>query len=450
MVAPGERLRLSHDRNLSDLFTLLRHPSISALPDHRQDVRAAAQALAGLMGEYGIENVEVIDTPGHPVVYGEYLHAPGRPTALVYGHYDVQPVDPLGEWQTPPFEPSVRDNKVYARGATDDKGQVLMHLIVARELIAAGELSLNLKFIIEGEEEVGSKNLHAFVAEHRELLACDFLVISDSPMLRAGHPAICTGLRGMSGLELTLRTADHDLHSGLFGGAVPNALHDMVELLSTLHGPDGRIAVEGFYDGILDPSEEEAASFRALSDDDAFRAQSGARGLFGEVGRSTLERIWSRPTLELNGVWGGFTGEGNKTVIPAEAHAKITCRLVPGQDPGRIQGLVSAHLRQRAPAYAELTLEGRDGSPAYVAPMGHPALRAAATALEEAYGTAPDYIRMGGSVPVVPTFQRELSAPTVLMGFGLPDENLHAPNEHFSLDNFERGMLAIWRFWTLI
>ncbi|MDA8347003.1 MAG: dipeptidase [Thermaerobacter sp.] len=447
-MQPAAYLAQHREEHLKALFALLAIPSVSAIPQHAPDVRRAATHLADFMRQIGLEHVALHETEGHPVVYGDYLHAPGRPTVLVYGHYDVQPVDPLALWETPPFEPTVRDGKVFARGATDDKGQMMMHLFVAQGMIAQGSLKVNLRFLIEGEEEVGSTHLAAFVAAHKELLGADYVVISDSPMLRPGVPALCVGLRGLSALEFTLRTAEHDLHSGNFGGAVPNAAHELAALIATLHRADGSIAVEGFYDGVRDLSKNERAAFDALGfSDEELRQQSGAFALFGEGGRTTLERVWSRPTLEVNGMWSGFVGEGRKTVVPAEARAKITCRLVPEQDPDAVAKAVAAHLRRYAPAWAQLEVTFGGGDPAFLAPPGHPALEAARKALEEAYGKALDEIRMGGSIPVVTTFREELGLPTLLMGFGLPDENLHAPNEHFSLENFAKGMLALWRFY---
>ena len=450
MIEPRSYLAEHRAVQLEELFKLLRIPSVSAVAAHRADVRAAAQAFADLMRRAGIEAVALHETAGHPVVYGEYLHSPGHPTVLVYGHYDVQPPEPLELWHSPPFEPEVRNGKIFARGATDDKGQITMHLLVAQAMIGQGILPLNLKFLIEGEEEIGSVHLGDFVAEHRELLAADYVVISDSTMLRPGVPALCVGLRGLAGLELRLRTGQHDLHSGNFGGAVPNAAHALVELLATLHDGEGRVLVDGFYDDVdeLTPAERRAFSALPLTDRE-FLDQAGAYRLFGERGRTTLERVWTRPTLELNGIFAGFTGEGRKTVIPCEAGAKITCRLVPHQDPDKVIAAVTGHLRRMCPDYAQLEIMDTGGVPAFLAPPGHPALRAAEQALREAYGHDPDVIRMGGSIPVVTAFQEILGLPTLLMGFGLPDENLHAPDEHFSLENFAKGMLALWRFWCL-
>ncbi len=445
---PAADLAQRREAQLDELFALLSIPSVSTDPQHAPDVRRAATHLSDFMRKVGLEHVALHETEGHPVVYGDWLHAPGGPTVLVYGHYDVQPADPLALWQSPPFEPTVRDGRIYARGATDDKGQMMMHLFVAQALIARGELRVNLRFLIEGEEEIGSVHLASFVASHKSLLAADYVIVSDSPMLRAGVPAICLGLRGLTALEFSLRTAGHDLHSGNFGGAVPNAAHELARIISGLHAPDGSVAVAGFYDGVKELSPDERSAFDRLDFSDAeFLAQAGALALVGESGRTTLERVWSRPTLEVNGMWSGFLGEGRKTVVPAVAEAKITCRLVPNQDPAAVAEAVAAHLRRSAPPWAELDVRIGAGDPAFLAPPHHPALAAARAALREAYGKDPDEIRMGGSIPVVTTFRSELGLPTLLMGFGLPDENLHAPNEHFSLDNFARGMLALWHFY---
>ena len=450
MTDPRSYLAEHRPAQLEELFKLLRIPSVSAVARHRGDILSAAGAFADLMRRSGLERVAVLETGGHPVVYGEHLHSPGHPTVLVYGHYDVQPPEPLELWHSPPFEPEVRDGRIFARGSTDDKGQVTMHILVAGALIGLGALPLNLKFLIEGEEEIGSVHLGDFIAQHKDLLAADYVVISDSTMLRPGVPALCIGLRGLAGLELRLRTAQHDLHSGTFGGAVPNAAHVLVDLLASLHDSEGRVSVEGFYDDVKDLTPSERRAFASLPLTDAeFLDQSGAYRLYGESGRTTLERVWTRPTLELNGIWSGFTGEGRKTVIPCEAGAKITCRLVPNQDPDKVLAALARHLRRHCPDTTQLEIMDPGGAPAFLAPQGHPALRAAELALREAYGHDPDVIRMGGSIPVVTAFQEILGLPTLLMGFGLPDENLHAPDEHFSLENFAKGMVALWRFWQL-
>ncbi len=438
-------------RHLEELKEFLRFPSISALSAHKEDMLACADWLVGSLTAVGLQQARVMPTGGHPAVYAEWLGAgPDAPTALVYGHYDVQPVDPLHLWETPPFEPGERDGKLYARGACDDKGQVFMHIKAAETLLQVdGRLPVNLKFLIEGEEEVGSRHLGQFLTEHRDLLRADVVVVSDTSLYGPGIPALTVGLRGLTALQVDLKGARGDLHSGVYGGAVQNTLHALVQLLSTLRSADGRILVEGFYDRVRPISEVEKRQWAALPfNEAAYKAELGVSALFGEPGYSAIERTWARPTLELNGIWGGFTGEGTKTVLPSEAHVKITCRLVPDQDPAEISRLVEAHLRRHLPPGVTLHVEhekGR-GRPVVISP-DHPAARAAAAALEEAYGRECFFIRSGGSISVVEDFKSVLGLDTVLMGFGLEDENFHAPNEHFHLENFDTGLRALCAYW---
>ena len=443
-------LRSHYQRHLDELSAFLRIPSISALSEHKPDMKQTAEWVAGQLRQAGAENVEIYQTTGNPVVYGDYVHTPGHPTVLVYGHYDVQPVDPLNLWESAPFEPSIRNGKLYARGASDDKGQVFMHIKALEAILESGEqLSINLKFCIEGEEEIGSPHLPEFVETHSALLAADVLLVSDTTMLGPDQPAICYGLRGLCALQIDIRGAKSDLHSGLFGGAVPNALHAMVELLATMHSPDGSVTVEGFYDDVqpLDPEERSALS--ALPhDDDTYRTALGLAALHGEPGYSTTERYMARPTLEINGLYGGFQGEGTKTVIPATAHAKITCRLVNNQDPERVLGLITTHIRSHTPIGVTATVQRYDSGRPFVTHPDSPAIQVAAASYEAGFGVKPYYTRMGGSIPIVEVFDRILHTPVVLMGFGLPDENFHAPNEHFSLSNFERGLRTITHFYT--
>ncbi|MCL6599443.1 MAG: dipeptidase [Alicyclobacillus macrosporangiidus] len=438
------------EQHLEELREFLRIPSISTLSDHRADVRRAAEFLAEQAKAIGFEHVELLETARHPVLYADWLHAPGQPTVLVYGHYDVQPVDPLHLWKSPPFEPEIRDGKLYARGASDDKGQVFMHLKSFEALLrTTGSLPVNVKLCIEGEEEIGSPHLPQVLAAHQERFQADVIVISDTPILAPGQPAVCYGLRGLAALEVHVYGANSDLHSGLYGGMVQNAVHALVEVLASMRGPDGRVQVTGFYDGVQPLSAEERQAFADLDFDEMATARAlGVETLFGEAGYTALERVWARPTLEINGIYGGFQGEGTKTVIPNEAHAKITCRLVPNQDPVRIQQLIRQHVLTHLPpgARAEVTLQ--DTGRPYVTPFHHPAIQLAAKAYEEAYGVPASFIRMGGSIPVVEVFDRLVGAPVVLMGFGLPDENFHAPNEHFSLDNFDKGLRTLCRYWT--
>ncbi|HWI52629.1 MAG TPA: dipeptidase, partial [Symbiobacteriaceae bacterium] len=386
---------------------------------------------------------------GHPAVFAERIDHPGRPVALIYGHYDVQPVDPLNLWETPPFEPAIRDEKLYARGASDDKGQVFMHVKVIEAILKAeGKLPFNVKFIVEGEEEVGSTNLARFLQEQKEMLKADVVVISDTGLYARGVPSLTYALRGLAALEVEVTGAKGDLHSGLFGGAAPNAVHALVQLLASLRRTDGGIAVAGFYDGVKELSDEEKASFASLGFDEShLKRDLGVNALPGEPGYSAIERLWARPTLEINGIFGGFQGEGTKTVIPNKAGAKITCRLVPDQDPKQVQDVIEAHLKAHCPAGVTLAISRGDGARACMTPIDHPAIRAAMDALAEAYGAEAKFIRGGGSIPVVGTFTEVLGAPSVLMGFGLEDENFHAPNEHFNLENFDKGMRALYTYW---
>jgi len=433
------------ERHLNELKEWLSIPSISALSEHKQDVNAAAKWLADALTRAGLEQVEIHQTKGHPIVYAEHLHAPGRPTLLIYGHYDVQPVDPLHLWTTPPFEPTIRDGKLYARGATDDKGQLFLHIKAVEAILREeGRLPVNIKFCVEGEEEVSGTSLAEFLAANRDKLAADAVVISDSSLLERGKPSICTGLRGLCSLEVTVTTAKTDLHSGLYGGAVPNALHALVSLLASLHDDQGRVAVEGFYEGVPELTELEKADLASYNPDEKqLAAELGLDTLYGEPGFSFTERTGARPTLELNGVYGGFQGEGTKTVIPKEAHAKITCRLVGDQDPQKTLERIERHLQAHIQPGAKLHIRPGEKARAFSCDPSHPLLQLAADAYEEVYGTRAVFTKDGGSIPIVETFSRILAAPVVMMGFGLPDENLHAPDEHFHLENFDKGLLTL-------
>lgn len=433
------------EQHLNELSELLRIPSISALSDHKADVKKAAEWIAESLRRAGLEGVEVHPTAGHPIVYAEHLHAPGKPTVLVYGHYDVQPVDPLNLWETPPFEPSIRNGKLYARGATDDKGQVFMHIKAVEAILKQEkELPVNIKFCIEGEEEVTSPNLPIFLKDNQEKLAADLVLISDTALMAPGKPAICTGLRGLCSLEVSVFTANTDLHSGSFGGGVPNALHALVSLLATLHDDQGRVAVEGFYKGVpeLTPMIREEFAKQQF-DEEKLRQDLGLTALYGEEGYTFVERVGARPTLELNGVYGGFQGEGSKTVIPKEAHAKITCRLVGEQDPQDMLDKIERHLHEHLQEGATIKIVQIEKARAFEIDPSEPLLQKAADAYEKTYGTRALFTKDGGSIPIVETLSRVLSAPAVMMGFGLPDENLHAPNEHFNLENFDKGLLTI-------
>ncbi len=437
-------INIQRDRYIEELKGLLAIPSISALPQHAADVRRCATWMADEMGRVGLEHVRVIDTPGHPVVYGERLQAPGAPTILFYGHYDVQPVDPIEQWTSPPFEATVRDGEIYARGSADDKGQVFMHLkAVEAHIKQNGRLPVNLKFLLEGEEEVGSANLDGFIRANHAQLASDVVVISDSPMFERGVPSICYGLRGLVYYQVDLRGTKTDLHSGSFGGAVANPAFVLSQLLAQMKDRAGRIKIPGFYDDVRPLTEEERAEWRRLPfNETRYRKELGAPRLFGEKGYTTLERVWARPTFEVNGLLSGFTGEGSKTVLPAVAMAKVSMRLVPDQRPDKIADLFEAYTKKMAPKTVELKLTRMHGGKPWMADFDNPFVQAAGRAIERGFGKRPVFNREGGSIPVVSTFQEQLGIPSVLFGVGLPDENAHAPNEKLDLGNFHNGIIA--------
>lgn len=433
------------EEHLNELKEFLRIPSISSLSEHKGDIQNAAQWLANAFDKLNLENISITQTAGHPVVYADWLHAEGKPTILFYGHYDVQPVDPLNLWDSNPFDPTIRDNKLFARGASDDKGQVFMHLKMIEALFATtGTLPVNVKFIYEGEEEIGSPNLPAFVEEHKEKLAADLILISDTGLYGPGKPAVCYGLRGLTGIQIDVRGAKGDLHSGLYGGGVQNAIHALAEILASFRDEHGTIQVEGFYDKVLPLTEEEREAYRALGfDEESVKDEVGVKELFGEAGYSYLERTWARPTLEVNGVFGGFSGEGIKTVLPAEAGAKITCRLVPNQEPEEIVALLKAHVEKHKPTGVEVAISEFDKGRPFLTPFDHPFIQAAGRSYEKVYNVPTAYTRGGGSIPIVAAFDEILELPVVLMGFGLSSENFHAPNEHFHLENFDKGLRVL-------
>ncbi len=437
-------INVNRDRYVDELKAYLAIPSISALPEHAGEVRRCAEWTAGEMRRIGLQNVRLVETPGHPVVYADWLGAPGAPTILFYGHYDVQPVDPLDLWQSPPFEATVRDGEIYARGAADDKGQVFMHLkAVEAHMTQHGRLPVNMKFLIEGEEEVGSTNLEAFVKGRRDELAADVVVISDSGMFDRGVPSICYGLRGLAYFQIDLRGTLGDLHSGTFGGAVANPGFVLAQILAQMKDRGGRVKITGFYDDVRPLRDEERAQWKTLPfNETRYKKDLGAPRLFGESGYSTLERVWARPTFEVNGLLSGFTGDGAKTVLPAVAMAKVSMRLVPDQDPDTIADLFEAYLKKVAPKTVDLKLTRMHGGKPWMTEFDNPFVQAAGRAIEQGFGRAPVFTREGGSIPVVSTFQEELSIPSVLFGVGLPDENAHAPNEKLDLGNFHNGIIA--------
>lgn len=429
-------------RFLEELLEFLRIPSVSTDAALRDQVKQCAYWVKDHLAGIGMEQATVYETPGHPIVYAEHCHKPGAPTVLIYGHYDVQPPDPIELWKTPPFEPDVRDGKIFARGATDDKGQLFCHFKgVEAHLKVNGELPVNVKFIIEGEEEVGSVHLERWVSEHKELLKCDAVVISDSSMYAPGLPSITYALRGLIYFEVSVTGPGHDLHSGMYGGGVPNPINVLAKMIGQLHDDQGAIAVPGFYDEVRPLEAEEREAFAALPfSEEEFAAEVGAKGITGERGYTTLERIWARPTLDCNGIYGGFQGAGAKTVIPSKATAKISCRLVPDQDPDVLAKKVEAYLRQIAPDYVEVSFDFFHGATPVITERDNPTAQAACRAQKRAWGTDAVFIRSGGSIPVVATFARVLDVPSVLVGLGLVDDRLHSPNEKFDLDNFYHGI----------
>jgi acetylornithine deacetylase/succinyl-diaminopimelate desuccinylase-like protein len=444
MNAVIDYINTGRDRFVAELKHYLAIPSISALPQHASDVRRAADFSVDELKRVGMQNARLYETPGNPVVYGDWLGAPGAPTLLFYGHYDVQPVDPLNLWTSPPFEATIRDGEIYARGSADDKGQVFMHFkAIEAHLKQTGKLPCNIKVILEGEEEVGSENLDDFVRKNKEALAADVVVISDSPMFDRGVPSICYGLRGLCYFQIDLRGTASDLHSGSFGGAVANPAFVLAQMLAQMKDRGGRIKIPGFYDDVVPLNPDERAEYDKLPfNEKRYRKELGAPKLFGETGYSTMERVWGRPTFEVNGLLSGFTGEGAKTVIPAVSMAKVSMRLVPNQDPKKIGDLFESYVKKITPKTVELTVTRMHGGKPWVTDYKSPYVQAAARAIEQAFGQRPVFTREGGSIPVVSTFQEVLGLPTVLFGIGLPDENAHAPNEKLDLSNFHNGIIA--------
>ena len=438
-------LNENKSRYLDELLGFLRIPSISSQPDHENDVQRAAEWVSDRLQQAGIEAVQVLPTGGHPVVYGEWLHADGKPTILIYGHFDVQPVDPIDLWTDPPFEPAVRDNRVYARGAADDKGNMLIPILAAEALVnTRGTIPVNVKCLFEGQEEIGSPQLSEFIPKQRELLSCDLILSADGGQWAEDQPALELGLRGLCAVQIDVQGAKSDVHSGVYGGTFMNPIHALVQMIESMHDPDGKILVAGFYDDVRLLSETERSHFEAIPyNEDVYKNDLGVTELFGEPGYSTYERAWTRPTLELNGIWGGYQGEGLKTVIPSKAHAKISCRLVPDQDPEKITRLLVAHIENHTPKGVNVTVSKIPGlAYPYVIAHDHPGNQAAHAVHRELYGKEPYYARMGGTIPVCGILLKALNAYTVNFAFGLKDENVHAPDEFFRLSSFERGQKA--------
>jgi len=442
-------VKQNEQRFLEELNAFLRIPSISTLPENKADVERAARFTADALRAAGMENVEIIPTARHPLVYADWLHAPGKPTVLCYGHYDVQPPDPMELWLTPPFEPTIRDGNLYARGSADDKGQLYMHVKAVEALRAAyGGLPLNVKFIVEGEEEVGGASISKYVGENKERLKADVALVSDTALYAEGMPTLCIGLRGLVYLEIEAGGPGKDLHSGLYGGAAPNAVYGLIELLAKAKNADGVIQIPGVTDHVKAPAAAELESWKSLpfSEEQFLEREVGATKLTGEPAFSVLERVWARPTFEVHGIGGGFTGAGAKTVIPAKATAKVSLRLVPHQNPDDVIAAVKEWVRVNAPAGIRTEVRVLSASPAVLVDPDHAAIQVAAEAFSDVLGSRTVLIRSGGSIPIVGDFARHLGIPTVLMGFGLPDDALHSPNEKFKLDNFYSGIKTIAHF----
>ena len=454
MTDPKTFIKANKERLLDELFSLLRIPSISADPAYNSDVAKCAEHIAEHMNSLGLDAVEIFPTAGHPIVYGECLVDPDLPTVLVYGHYDVQPADPIDLWDYDPFEPVIKTTKIhpegaiFARGACDDKGQMFMHLKAFEIMKSNGEIPCNIKFMIEGEEEVGSSNLEPFVANHKEKLACDTILISDTGMISNTTPSITTGLRGLSYVEVEVTGPNRDLHSGLYGGAVANPLNILAKMVASLHDDNGQITVEGFYDGVeIVSTEERALMAKAPFSQDEFKESIGIGDVWGEEGYSTPERTSIRPTLDVNGMWGGYIGEGAKTVIPSKAYAKISMRLVPGQNPEAITEKFIKHFTAIAPPSVAISVTSHHGGLPYVTHTTNPAYQAASKAYEKTFGKAALPVRSGGSIPIVALFEQQLGAKSILMGFGLDSDAIHSPNEHYGVFNYFKGIETIPYFY---
>ena len=439
-------------RLLHELEEFLRIPSISTLPEHKQDVAQAAAFCVRQLQAAGLENIETISTERHPLVYADWLHAPGKPTVLCYGHFDVQPPDPLDLWETPPFEPSLRNGSLFARGASDDKGQMYIHIKALEALrTLSGKLPVNVKVLLEGEEEVGGVSIAEYVARHPEKLKADVALISDTAMYAPGLPTIETGLRGLIYMELEASGPMRDLHSGVYGGAAPNAVFGLIELLAKVKNADGVIQIPGIYDSVAAPTPEEKQSWASLpfSEADFLKHEVGSTHLTGEPGYSVFERTWARPTFEVHGIAGGFTGAGSKTVIPSKALAKCSIRLVPHQEPATIIQAFEQFIAAHTPRGIETRVRVLGSSPGLLVNPDHPAIRVAAQALTDIFGQTTVYTRSGGSIPIVGDFAQHLHIPSILMGFGLPDDGLHSPNEKMSIQNYYQGIQAVAHFLEL-
>ncbi len=445
-----EFVQQNEKRFLDELFEFLRIPSVSTLPEHKDDVARAADFVASSLKQAGLENVEVIQTKKHPLVYADWLHAPGKPTVICYGHYDVQPPDPLELWESPPFEPTVRNGNIYARGACDDKGQMYMHVkaVEALRAVNGGKLPLNVKFLVEGEEEVGGESIADYLPAHKEKLKADVALVSDTELFADGVPTLCVGLRGLIYTEVEAQGPARDLHSGMFGGAAPNAVYGLIELLAKAKDANGHIQIPGMYDDVARPEQSELDSWQKLpfSESEFLKHEVGSTALTGEPDQSVLARIWARPTFEVHGIAGGFTGAGAKTVIPAKATAKVSMRLVPNQKPDKILASFKQWVQDNTPTGIQTSVRVLSASPAISVNPHHPAIGTAAKAFSDVMGRPTVFIRAGGSIPIVGEFAMYLGVPTVLMGFGLPDDGLHSPNEKYRISNYFLGIRTLAHF----
>jgi len=452
MNSPFSFIDANTDRYLKELSDLLAIPSVSTDPERVPDIKRCAEWLADHMRGIGLQNVQIMPTQGHPVVYADWLGAPGKPTVLIYGHYDVQPPEPLELWTSPPFQATVRGDDLFARGASDDKGQTFIHLKAVEAFIKTqGALPVNVKFLIEGEEEIGSEHLEGFVRDHAAMLKADLVLISDSSMFAKGVPSICYGLRGLAYMQIDLVGPNRDLHSGSYGGSVLNPIQALSEIISRLHDKNGRVTIPGFYDDVRKLSAKERTAFKKLPWSDAKYARDlGLRRLYGEKGFTTLERLWARPTAECNGIWGGFTDEGAKTVLPSRVSAKISMRLVPDQSSSKAARLFERYIKAIAPKGVQVTVRSLHGGEPVITPIESSGVRAAIVALERGFGKKPLYQREGGSIPIVVQFKKLLKIDTVLLGFGLPDENAHAPDEFLHLPNFYGGIRTVAHFFEVL
>lgn len=441
-------IEANKERFLEELFGLIRIPSISSLKEHKKDMYKAAEYWKETLLKAGADKAEVMETKGNPLTYGEKIIDPNLPTVLVYGHMDVMPVDPINLWDSDPFDPLVKNGKIYARGADDDKGQAFMHAKAFETIIQTGNLNCNVKFMIEGEEEIGSPNLAKFCEEHKDMLKADIILVSDTSMIAKDIPSISTGLRGLSFMEIELTGPNRDLHSGLFGGAVANPANVLSKMIASLIDDNGKITIPGFYDDVLEVSEKERREMaKAPFDLNKFKANIGIDEVAGEKNYSTNERTGIRPSLDVNGIWSGYTGKGAKTILPSKAYAKISMRLVPNQDHRKISELFEKHIKNIAPPTVKVKVTALHGGQAYVSPIDMPAYKAAEKAYQEIYGKKPIPVRSGGSIPIISTFEKILGIKSILMGFGLEEDAIHSPNENYPLENFYKGIETITAFY---